>query len=268
MKRVLVTGCSSGIGRATAQELTRRGHKVVATARRVETLDDLDVAARLSLDVTDDAAVEACVKAAGDVEVLVNNAGFSVWGPVEKVPLADAIRLFDTNLFGAVRMVQAFLPGMRARGRGTIVNVSSATGRTGASPILGWYSSSKHALEVISEALRYEVGHLGIDVVLVEPGAIASNFPDNRVLAGMDEPPYDELARRFTEGIARSRTTTYPSETVAKVIADAIDEERPKLRWYGSPDAEAVVTSRAGVPDDVVEAGIRQRFGLEPRAHR
>jgi len=262
MSRVLVTGCSSGIGRATAAELARRGHDVVATARDVRTLDDLDVADRLPLDVSDDASVSACVEAAGDVDVLINNAGFSVWGPIETVPLRDVVRLFDVNVFGAVRMIQAVLPRMRQRGRGTIVNMSSAAGRIGASPMLGWYGSSKHALEIISEALRYEVGHLGIDVVIIEPAAVATRFPDNRVAAGMDDPPYDELARRLVAGIAESRAEPTSAEAVARVVAEAIATEGPPLRWYGSPDAEEYITSRRGIPDDVAEAAIRERFGL------
>src|SRR5215470_14039128 len=125
MARVLITGCSSGIGRATAVELTKRGHDVIATARRPETLDDLDVAQRLALDVTSDASVAAAVAAAGEVDVLVNNAGIAIGGPIEKVPLDRAQALFDTNVWGALRMIQAIAPSMRARNGGAIVNVTS-----------------------------------------------------------------------------------------------------------------------------------------------
>jgi NAD(P)-dependent dehydrogenase (short-subunit alcohol dehydrogenase family) len=263
MPRVLITGCSTGIGRATASLLTARGYEVVATARQLSGLDGLDVASKLQLDVTDDQSVAAAVDAAGDVDVLVNNAGYSVWAPIETVPLAELQRLVDTNVFGVVRMIQAILPGMRARKQGKIVNISSAAGRTGGSPILGWYALTKNAVEVISEALRYEVGHLGIEVIIVEPGAIATKFPENRVLVGLDKPPYDALGTRFFDYIASTRSTTYPPEHVAGVIAEALEAERPRLRWFGSPDAERIVASRHGVSDEQIEAGMRARFGFD-----
>src|SRR5207248_1376906 len=127
-KRALVTGCSTGIGRATAIELTARGYEVIATARRVETLADLKVAQTLALDVDDDEAVAAIRDQVGPVDVLVNNAGFGVEGAVETVPLSDVRRMFETNFFGAARMIQAFVPAMRERGSGAIVNVTSTAG--------------------------------------------------------------------------------------------------------------------------------------------
>jgi len=136
--RVLVTGCSTGIGRATCEELAGRGHSVVATARRPETLAALDVADRLALDVDSDASVAAALEAAGELDALVNNAGFGIGGPVEKVPLGEARRMFETNVFGAARMMQAVLPAWRERGRGTIVNVTSVSGVV-AAPLSGFY---------------------------------------------------------------------------------------------------------------------------------
>ena len=130
-RSALITGCSTGIGRATAVELTKRGYEVVATARRPETLDDLDVAQRLALDVDDDASVARVRDAVGAIDVLVNNAGFGLEGPVESVPLTEVRRLFETNFFGAARMIQAFVPAMRERGSGAVVNVSSVNGVVG-----------------------------------------------------------------------------------------------------------------------------------------
>ena len=178
MSRVLITGCSTGIGRAAAVELAARGHEVVATARRVDVLDDLDVAQRLALDVDDDASVEVAVAAAGPVDALVNNAGFGVIGPVECVPLTEGRRGMETNFFGAVRMIQAVLPSMRERGSGTIVNVTSLAGRV-APPFDGFYSATKFALEGLSEALHFEVGHFGIRVRIVEPGVFGTGFQSN-----------------------------------------------------------------------------------------
>ena len=185
MARVLITGCSTGIGRATAVELTARGHEVVATARRPESLDGLEVAERLALDVDDAASVQAAVAAAGTVDVLVNNAGWESAGPVEKADLDEVRAMFETNLLGAARMVQAVLPAMRERGSGTIVNVSSVAGVV-AGPLNGFYAASKHALEAMSESLHYEVGHFGVRVVIIEPGAFATAFGDNARRHGED----------------------------------------------------------------------------------
>ncbi|MDQ1479615.1 MAG: hypothetical protein QOI44_476, partial [Actinomycetota bacterium] len=169
MTRALITGCSTGIGRATAVELMKRGHEVVATARRLEVLDDLDVTMRLALDVTSDASVAAAVAAAGEIDILVNNAGIGVGGPVEQVPLAEVQAMFDTNVWGAARMVQALAPGMRARSRGAIVNVTSLAGRAVA-PLMGYYAASKWALEALSEAMDAELRHWNIRTIVIEPG--------------------------------------------------------------------------------------------------
>ena len=164
-KRAMITGCSSGIGRATAIELSTRGYDVVATARRRESLDDLKVAQALELDVDDEGSVAAAVVAAGPIDVLVNNAGFGVEGAIETVPLGEVRRMFETNFFGAARMIQAFVPGMRERGSGTIVNVTSTAG-IAAPPLGGYYAASKFALEALSEALHLEVGHFGVRVLV------------------------------------------------------------------------------------------------------
>jgi NAD(P)-dependent dehydrogenase (short-subunit alcohol dehydrogenase family) len=199
--RVLVTGCSTGIGRATCEELVGRGHSVVATARRPETLAELDVADRLALDVDSDASVAAALAAAGELDALVNNAGFGIGGPVETVPLAEARRMFETNVFGAARMMQAVLPAWRERGRGTVVNVTSVSGVV-AAPLSGFYSATKFALEAITEAARVELEHFGVRVLSVQPGYIETSFGANSTNYGEDEPPYDELAKLWTEAEA------------------------------------------------------------------
>src|SRR3954471_4795258 len=196
--RVLITGCSTGIGRAAAEELTSRGHTVIATARKRETLADLDVAARLALDVDSDESVAAALAAAGELDVLVNNAGVGVGGPVEKVPLAEVRRMFETNVFGAVRMMQAVLPAMRERGSGTVVNVTSVAG-VAVSPLSAFYSATKFALEAITEAARLELGHFGVRVLSVEPGYIETEFGNNSTAYGEDVAPYDELAKIWDE---------------------------------------------------------------------
>ena len=203
-KIALVTGCSTGIGRATAVELTKQGYDVVATARRPEQIKDLDVAQTLALDVDDDASVANAVAAVGAVDVLVNNAGFGIDGAVETVPLADVRRVFETNFFGAARMIQAFLPFMRERGSGAIVNVTSVAG-IAAGPLSGYYSASKFALEALSESLHLEVGHFGIRVVIIQPGAIETNFGVN-LLDFRDEPVRTSRSPRvWRAGMERPR---------------------------------------------------------------
>ena len=201
---------------------------------------------------------------AGPIDVLINEPRGSASGARSKRCRCPWWRVFSTLTSSA--WSGRSKPLCRAdpvADSGAVVNISSAAGRTSGSP-LGWYGTTKHTLETMSEALRVEVGHLGIRVILLEPGAIDTNFPANRVTAGVDAAPYDTLYGRFTQGISEMRSTVYPPSVVAEVIAEALAEDRPKLRWYGSPDAEAIITSRLGVSDDVLEAAMRQRLGIGP----
>jgi NAD(P)-dependent dehydrogenase (short-subunit alcohol dehydrogenase family) len=261
MGRILITGCSTGIGRAAAGELTKRGHEVVATARRAAAIDDLDVAARIVLDVDDDASVVQAVEAAGELDALVNNAGFGISGPVEQVPLDDVRAIMETNYLGVIRMVQAVLPAMRSRGSGTIVNVSSVAGRV-APPLGGFYAASKFALEGLTEALHYEVGHFGVRVRLVEPGVFATEF-QAKEYGFTVAPPYDELEREWANArVALGAGTPPGPEPVAQVIADAIESDEPRLRWPVGDDAEMVLAVRATSTDEEFEATMRGTLGL------
>jgi NAD(P)-dependent dehydrogenase (short-subunit alcohol dehydrogenase family) len=260
--RALVTGCSTGIGRATAVELTKRGHDVVATARRREVLDDLDVAQRLALDVMSDKSVAAAVEQAGDIDVLVNNAGISVGGPVERVPLGDAQRMFDTNVWGAVRMVQALAPGMRARSRGWIVNVTSTMGRVVA-PLGGYYAASKWALEALSEAMDNELRHFGIRTIVIEPGYIDTPILESE--RPVVEPPYDELARLWEAAVAQLQGEGGPPgpEIVAVAIADAIEHDEPKLRYPVGADAEMILSLRDSMSYEEFVTTVRATLGID-----
>src|SRR4051794_2980560 len=180
-KAVLITGCSTGIGRATAEHLASRGYMVYATARRPESIADLEAKGcrTLQLDVTDEASMTAAVKAVEDAEgavgVLVNNAGYSLSGTVETLSMDDLRRQFETNVFGLVRMCQLVLPGMRGRGWGRIVNISSM-GANLVFPGGGAYHASKFAVNALSDALRFEVKGFGVDVTVIEPGLITTEF--------------------------------------------------------------------------------------------
>jgi NAD(P)-dependent dehydrogenase (short-subunit alcohol dehydrogenase family) len=262
--RILITGCSTGFGRAAAVELTGRGHEVVATARRAESIADLPVARRLGLDVLCADSVTNAVAAAGPIDALVNNAGVGLVGPFERVDLEDARRVFETNFFGAVRMMQAVLPAMRERGAGTIVNVTSIAGRV-APPLEGFYSASKFALEGLSEALHHEVGHFGVRVRIVEPGLFDTGFSGRALRCGVDAAPYDELDRQWAA--ARVRLVGAPVPTgpgaVAVAIADAVESTAPRLRWPVGADAEMVLTARASMDDETFEAAMRSTLEID-----
>ena len=263
MARVLITGCSTGIGRATAVELASRGHDVVATARRPETLEGLEVAAALALDVDDDASVAAAAAAAGDIDVLVNNAGWEAAGPVERTPIDRVKAMFETNVFGLARMVQAVAPGLRRRGGGTIVNVSSMAGRV-AAPLNGFYSASKFAVEAISESLHYELGHFGVRVVIIEPGNIETAFGDNQERFGEDTAPYDELRREWdaASAVLGGGGEVPGPQLVATAIAGAIEAGETPLRIPVGPDAEMVAAVRSASDDATFEATMRETLGL------
>ena len=262
MARVLITGCSTGIGRAAAVELAGRGHHVTATARRPETLDGLDVAATAALDVDDPASITAAVSAVGEIDVLVNNAGYAVVGPVERADLDEVRSMFETNVFGLSRMIQAVAPQMRDRGHGTIVNIGSVAGIVGA-PLSGFYAATKHAVEAITESLHYELGHFGIGVTVVEPGGIATEFGANERHSGESEPPYDELRRQWDAASANLTGDDPPGpEIVARAIADVIEADEPPLRVPVGDDAEMIVAVRTSSDDATFEATMRETLGL------
>jgi NAD(P)-dependent dehydrogenase (short-subunit alcohol dehydrogenase family) len=264
VKTALVTGCSSGIGRATALELTTRGYDVIATARRPKQLEDLDVARTLTLDVDDDTSVADAVAAVGPVDVLVNNAGFGIDGAVEAVPLADVRRVFETNFFGAARMIQAFLPSMREQGSGTIVNVTSVAGIV-AGPLSGYYSASKFALEALSESLHLEVGHFGVRVIVIEPGAIETEFGTN-LIDFRDEPgPYQPLAsiwRAAMERLSGGQHAPGPA-LVATAIAEALASDDQRLRVPVGADAQMIAAARNAMTYDEFVAAMRETLKVD-----
>lgn len=258
--RVLITGCSTGIGRATAAELTARGHEVIATARRPETLADLDVVQRLRLDVDDDASVREAVREAGRIDVLVNNAAWEVAGPLELIPLDRTKAMFETNVFGCLRLIQAAVPQMRERGSGTIVNVSSTVGRF-AIPLSGAYSATKFALESLSEALHYELEHFGVRVIIVEPGGTATAWTSNEEWHGVAEGPYAELFQAMLGD--RSDEGLTEAGKVATTIADAIESDEHRLRWPTTARVAAMMNARKAMDDEAFERAMWGVVGAE-----
>ena len=271
---VLITGSNSGIGRATAELLAGRGYRVLATMRNLDKGRDLAAAAKksgwdlalLPLDVCQDDSVREAFRQAGQVDVLVNNAGFEVWGPLEEMGVGDVVDQFDTNVYGPLRCITAVLPAMRERGKGVIVNVSSLGGRV-AAPLNGLYSASKFALEALSESLHYEVGHFGVRVHIVEPGGIETPFADNRRLvgagAGDETSPYRPLIGQWEEATVRLQgegPRTQPV-AVAEAILEAI-EKGDKLRYPVGPDAQMVLMARKQMDDETFESTMRQQLGL------
>ncbi|MGI8754820.1 MAG: SDR family oxidoreductase [Acidimicrobiales bacterium] len=263
--RVLVTGAGTGIGRATCEVLSAHGHVVVATARRPEVLDDLDVALRLALDVTSDESVATCVAEAtaeGPIAVLVNNAGVTQSGPLEGYPMAATQRCFDTNVFGPLRMIQALVPFMRERGSGLVINVTSVQGRV-ATPLAGIYCGTKHALDAVSEALAFEVGHFGVRVVIIEPGYIA---PGMKGAERHDDhgTPYEELRRQWS---GTDATLVGPEgrpgpELVGEAIARAINDPTTPLRVPVGADAEMVLAARRELGDAEFTTAMRDLLGI------
>lgn len=252
MARILVTGCSSGIGRATASLLAERGHEVIATARDVATLADLPVAERMALDVTDHRAVDDVVRRAGAIDVLVNNAGLAMWGPIELSGIEDIERLFDTNVHGVLRMTRAVLPGMRERGRGRIVQISSGAARR-PQPLVGIYCATKAALEALSLALRIEMRSFGVDVAVVGMGAIDSSIDHNRIVSDARESPYAAMMAGMLSRTGELRAQAYSSTEAAGVIASVVEAGKTPFRTYVGEGFARALGKMAALDDDAYE---------------
>ncbi|MGI8631998.1 MAG: oxidoreductase [Solirubrobacterales bacterium] len=273
-KAVLITGCSSGIGRATAERLGRAGHTVYATARSLEDLAGLeDCGCRtLELDVLDEdsmrAAVETVEADCGGVGALVNNAGYSQSGAVESVPMDKVRRQFETNVFGLVRLTQLALPGMRRQGWGRIVNLSSMGGKL-TFPGGGYYHASKYAVEAISDALRFEVRSFGVAVVLVEPGLIRTEFADTAVGSVEPDESRDDPYAAFNAAVVVATAEAYEGpmsklgggpDDVAKVIEKAITTSNPRARYTVTPSAKLLLAQRTLLPDRLWDMAMRTQF--------
>ena len=273
-KVALVTGASSGIGEAVALKLRSLGYTVYGAARRVERMAGLaDRGVRtLAMDVTDGASmqagVEQIVAAEGRIDVLVNNAGYGSYGAIEDVPLEEARAQIEVNLFGAARLVQLVLPRMRAQRSGTIVNITSMGGKVH-SPLGGWYHATKFALEALSDCLRIEVKPFGIDVVVIEPGGIATEWDGIAVDklreasaagSGAYAAQVGAVARALSSEGNEGRNS--PPSVVADAIGEAVTARRPKTRYAVGFGARPLLAARAVLPDRAYDALITRATGV------
>ena len=255
-KVALVTGASSGIGKSIVQQLLKDGWIIYGAARRVEKMTDIQAvgAKVLSLDVTDEtsmtAAVNALLSAEGRIDALVNNAGYGSYGAIEDVPIEEARRQFEVNIFGLMRLTQLVLPTMRAAKSGTIVNISSMGGRIWM-PIGGWYHATKHALEVLSDALRVETKPFGIRVVVVQPGAIQSEWSGIAAQTLRDTSKgsvYGAMIEPMARILGHYPNAASP-DVVAKAVSQAVNSRNPKRRYATPMDAKLYTFLHWLLPD-------------------
>lgn len=259
--RVLITGAGRAIGAATSAALSARGHRVTATARRLESLERVEAAQRLVLDVTDPGSIGAALDQAGELDVVVNNAAVATMGPLEDFPLERLRAAFDTNVLGPLRLMQAVAPAWRARGSGVIVNISSIQGRV-ATPLDGVYSASKYALEALSESMHYELSHFGIRTVIIQPGYTAPGMK-----AGPRHEGPSAYADLWDQWTGTDTKLNGPEgrpgpELVAEAIADAIEDRSTPLRVPVGADTRLVFATRQRLSDADFEAALRATLGI------
>ncbi len=278
-RTVLVTGCSSGIGLATCHVLSRNNFMTYGTVRnlsKAKNIQDLMNRENLSLkilrlDVNDNQSIKLAIKKilndTGRIDVLINNAGYGMFGPIEEITIQEIKKQFETNFFGAIRLIKAIVPIMRKQGNGTIVNISSMVGRF-AVPLNSAYVSSKFAVEGLSESISFELKEFGIRVIVIEPGVVKSDFFHNVKVKGMNlESPYHELMERrvnfLDKAMKNSLTSSYD---VADTILDALNSKDPKFRYVIGNDASNSLRMRNSLSDrkfmEWIRAGIFQGKGL------
>jgi short-subunit dehydrogenase len=262
-KIALVTGASSGMGKVIAQQLIKNGLKVIVAARSTEKMADLKAhgAHVLALDISKEESITASVAEIeakfGGVDVLVNNAGFGLYGAVEDVSLADARYQFDVNLFGLARLTQLLLPAMRARGTGKIINITSMGGKI-YTPLGAWYHATKHALEGWSDCLRIELADKGIQVVIIEPGIIRTNFGNvlsSNLRKHVGRSAYSELVKKVADSTDRytEKNLGSPPEVIASAVLKAIKSRRPKTRYVAGQYAKMTIFIRKWFGDCVYD---------------
>lgn len=272
----LVTGASSGIGEATALKLHALGYTVYAAARRLNRMQSLVAAGVhvLAMDVTDDdsmrAGIQEIIARSGRIDVLVNNAGYGAYGAVEDVSIDEARQQFDVNVFGAVRLTQLALPHMRKQRAGSIVNITSMGGKIH-TPLVAWYHGTKFALEAISDCLRLEVAPFGIDVVVIEPGGIKTEWAGvaaDHLRATSGQGAYASQARAMAESMVgeASRKRQSPPQLIADTIGKAVTARRPKTRYAVGFGAKPMIFMRRWLSDRAFDSLMRMATGISRKA--
>lgn len=256
-KVILVTGASAGMGKEFTRHLLQDGHIVYGAARRLDKMDDIkqEGVKVLGMDVTDEASmvdgIETIIKAEGRIDVLINNAGFGSYGAIEDVPIGDAKYQLDVNVFGAARLIQLVLPSMRKNHYGRIINISSIGGKI-AMPLGGWYHASKFALEAISDALRNEVAQFGIDVVVIEPGGIKSEWGGisiDNLMKISGNTVYGPMAKSFANSFNELDAKQPGAMVIVNLVRKAIEAKKPKTRYSGGYMAGPILFLRKILPD-------------------
>ena len=269
-KTILITGASSGIGRATAEHFHSNGWNVVATMRTPEEeteLNRLDNVLVTRLDVTDSASIETAVAEGtarfGTIDVLLNNAGYGAYGPLEAFSMESIRRQFDTNVIGLLEVTKAVLPHFRGQRAGVVVNISSIGGKM-AFPLGTLYHGTKFAVEGLSEALHYELEPLGVRVKIVEPGAIATDFGGRSFDFANDESlsEYQQTVGKLMSGFETALSKPSPPSVVAEVIWKAVTDGTATLRYAAGDDAVELIANRTAADDATFIGGIKSQFGL------
>ncbi|MDE8674588.1 oxidoreductase [Priestia aryabhattai] len=267
---VLITGASAGMGKATAELLLEKGYIVYGAARRVDKMKDLEVkgARILAMDVTDEQSmidgVNRIIQEQGRIDVLFNNAGYGSYGAVEDVPLDEAKRQFEVNLFGLSRLTQLVLPHMRKQKSGKIINNSSMGGKV-YTPLGAWYHATKHALEGYSDCLRFEVAQFGIDVVIIEPGSIESEWNDitlENVQKTSGHTAYAKMTKAFVDMSKRAPKSTSP-KVIAEIVLRAIESKKPKTRYVAGQFAKPLIALRKLVSDRMYDGILYRMFKIK-----
>lgn len=269
-KVILITGASSGIGKDTAKDLIQQGHIVYGAARRIDQMQNLVLLGghAIQLDVTNEVQIVACVKQIieeqGRIDVLWNNAGYGLYGAVEDISIEKAKRQYDVNLFGLARITQEVIPHMRKAKSGTIINTSSMGGKM-YTPLGAWYHSTKHALEGWSDCLRLELKAFGIDVVILEPGVIATEFGDvvyQPLLDNSGKGAYSSLAQsvaQSTKDFYSKPNQASPTSVISKTVSKIINSTKPKTRYVAGKMAKPLMWVRKYLGDRIFDMAVMSR---------
>lgn len=260
-KVILITGASAGMGKEMAKELLKDGYIIYGAARRLEKMDDIKKLGVnvLAMDVTDEdamvAGIDTIIKAEGHIDVLINNAGFGSYGAIEDVSMTDARYQLEVNVIGAARLTQLVLPYMRKQRYGRIINISSIGGKV-SMPLGGWYHASKFALEALSDALRNEVKRFGIDVVVIEPGGVRSDWSEiasNHMAKVSSNSAYSDFAAQFDTVRKKAEVKNAEPIVIVNLVRKAIAAKNPKTRYHGGYMAGLVLFLRKMLPDRAMD---------------